>query len=65
VDSLLLAERMFLVSIVPNVAQMSHVLTEKFNIGGKSGAPFYFTHDEQARHFSADSRHVNAILTPF
>ena len=47
VDSLLLAERMFLVSIVPNTEQMSHVLTEKFNIGGKSGAPFYFTHDEQ------------------
>jgi len=46
-DSLMLAERMFLVSSVPNVEQMSHVLTEKFNIGGKSGAPFYFTHDEQ------------------
>ena len=23
------------------------MLTEKFNIGGKSGAPFYFTHDER------------------
>ena len=34
VDSLLLAERMFLVSIVPNTEQMSHVLTEQFNIGG-------------------------------
>ena len=42
-----MAERMFLVSIVPNDHQINAVLTEKFNIGGKSGAPFYFTHDSR------------------
>jgi len=47
VDSVMPAERVFLVSIVPNTDQLNHVLTEKFNIGGKSGAPFYFTHDNR------------------
>ena len=39
------AEREYLLSLNPNAEQLDDMLAEKFNIGGKSGAPLYFSHD--------------------
>ena len=38
------ADKEYLLSMNPTEGQLS-VMLEKFNIGGKSGAPLYFSHD--------------------
>eukprot|EP00656_Telonema_subtile_P038810 TRINITY_DN43982_c0_g1_i3.p1 TRINITY_DN43982_c0_g1~~TRINITY_DN43982_c0_g1_i3.p1 ORF type:complete len:986 (+),score=156.69 TRINITY_DN43982_c0_g1_i3:136-3093(+) len=35
----------YVYSMCPETQKISIIAKEKFNIGGKSGAPFYFTHD--------------------